>query len=135
MCFSLGYTFLFSSHPGNKDSFLGSSITGQFIGDIPRGQWIDKHEYFFLKNQKQGFNLVFNGYMYKKEASFRATVNWICSDGNGKRLNENKCSARAITKFDGGIKLGKNAHNHPPRFLGGKVPAKLMPKDAFYPQY
>ncbi|XP_039494913.1 modifier of mdg4-like isoform X12 [Drosophila santomea] len=108
---------------------------GQFIGDIPRGQWIDKHEYFFLKNQKQGFNLVFNGYMYKKEASFRATVNWICSDGNGKRLNENKCSARAITKFDGGIKLGKNAHNHPPRFLGGKVPAKLMPKDAFYPQY
>nr|XP_016935344.2 modifier of mdg4-like isoform X12 [Drosophila suzukii] len=108
---------------------------GQFIGDIPRGQWIDKHEYFFLRNQKQGFNLVFNGYMYKKEASFRATVNWICSDGNGKRLNENKCSARAITKFDGGIKLGKNAHNHPPRFLGANVPAKLMPKDAFYPQY
>ncbi|XP_017119638.2 modifier of mdg4-like isoform X14 [Drosophila elegans] len=108
---------------------------GQFIGDIPRGLWIEKHDYFFLRNQKQGFNLVFNGYMYKKEASFRATVNWICSDGNGKRLNENKCSARAITKFDGGIKLGKNAHNHPPRFLSGNVPAKLMPKDAFYPQY
>jgi len=25
--------------------------------------------------------------------------------------------------------------NHPPRFLGANVPAKLMPKDAFYPQY
>ncbi|EDV94594.1 GH18773 [Drosophila grimshawi] len=94
-----------------------------------------KYEYFFVRNQKQGYNLIFNGYMYKKEASFRATINWICSDGNGKRINENKCSARAITKFDGGIKLGKNAHNHPPRFTGNSVPAKLMTKEMLLSQY
>ncbi|KAH8369278.1 hypothetical protein KR009_006145 [Drosophila setifemur] len=108
---------------------------GQFVREVTRGVWLERHDYFFLRNQKQGFNLVFNGYMYKKEASFRSTVNWICSDGNGKRLTENKCSARAITKIEGGIKLGKNAHNHPPRFMGGNIPAKLLPKDIFYPQY
>ncbi|TDG44613.1 hypothetical protein AWZ03_008934 [Drosophila navojoa] len=83
-------------------------MNGQFIAELPNSVWITKYDYFFTRNQKQGYNLIFNGYMYKKEASFRATINWICSDGNGKRLNENKCSARAITKFEGGIKLGKN---------------------------
>ncbi|KAH8278536.1 hypothetical protein KR018_004719, partial [Drosophila ironensis] len=107
----------------------------QYIGELTRGIWLEKIEYFFLRNQKQGFNLIFNGYMYKKEASFRATVNWICSDGNGKRLNENKCSARAITKFEGGIKLGKNPHNHPPRFSVTTLPPKLLPKHEFCPQY
>ncbi|KAL7727405.1 hypothetical protein ACLKA6_003063 [Drosophila palustris] len=108
---------------------------GQFITELPSNVWIHKYDYFFMRNQKQGYNLIFNGYMYKKEASFRATVNWICSDGNGKRSTENKCSARAITKFAGGIKLGKNPHNHPPRFTGNCVPAKLMIKDMLLQQY
>ncbi|XP_034485532.1 modifier of mdg4-like isoform X12 [Drosophila innubila] len=108
---------------------------GQFITELPSNVWIHKYDYFLMRNQKQGYNLIFNGYMYKKEASFRATVNWICSDGNGKRTTENKCSARAITKFAGGIKLGKNPHNHPPRFTGNCVPAKLMLKDMLLQQY
>ncbi|XP_060650277.1 modifier of mdg4-like isoform X10 [Drosophila nasuta] len=111
------------------------SQNGQYITELPSNVWIHKYNYFFMRNQKQGYNLIFNGYMYKKEASFRATVNWICSDGNGKRLTDNKCSARAITKFAGGIKLGKNAHNHPPRFTGNCVPAKLMHKDMLLQQY
>ncbi|KRF78266.1 modifier of mdg4 isoform X11 [Drosophila virilis] len=108
---------------------------GQFIAELPTSVWINKYDYFFIRNQKQGYNLIFNGYMYKKEASFRATINWICSDGNGKRINENKCSARAITKFEGGIKLGKNPHNHPPRFTGNTLPAKLMTKEMLLQHY
>ncbi|BFF90422.1 uncharacterized protein DMAD_08950 [Drosophila madeirensis] len=103
-----------------------AATLGQYVGELQKGTWIEKIPYFFMRNQKQGYNLVFNGYMYKKEASFKYSVNWICSDGNGKRLNENKCAARAITKTDGGIKLGRNAHNHPPRFTGNNVPAKLI---------
>ncbi|KRG00195.1 uncharacterized protein Dwil_GK12763, isoform G [Drosophila willistoni] len=102
---------------------------GQYIEDQPRGVWINDIDFYFIRNQKQGYNLIFNGYMYKREASFRNTMNWICSDGNGKRLNENKCAARAITKADGSIKLGKNAHNHEPRFVGDRVPEKLITKD------
>ncbi|KAH8346202.1 hypothetical protein KR067_011276, partial [Drosophila pandora] len=107
----------------------------QFVHAMPLGVWIEKEDYYFQRNQKQGVNLVFNGYMYKKEACFRATVNWVCSEGNGKRVTENKCSARAITKYDGGIKLGKNAHNHPPRFIGACQPVKLLTKQELYPTF
>ncbi|XP_023175650.2 modifier of mdg4-like isoform X13 [Drosophila hydei] len=114
---------------------VNAAQNGQFIAELPNSVWINKYDYYFTRNQKQGYNLIFNGYMYKKEASFRATINWICSDGNGKRLNENKCSARAITKFEGGIKLGKNPHNHPPRFTGNTLPPKLMTKEMLLQQY
>ncbi|XP_026845099.1 modifier of mdg4 isoform X14 [Drosophila persimilis] len=117
-----------SADPGNTEAQVP---LGQFEAVLPKGAWLEKPPYFFMRNQKQGYNLVHNGYMYKKEASFRASVNWICSDGNGKRLNENKCAARAITKTGGGIKLGKNDHNHMPRFTGNNVPAKLITKGIF----
>ncbi|XP_068152136.1 uncharacterized protein pre-mod(mdg4)-K [Drosophila tropicalis] len=102
---------------------------GQFIGEVPKETWIEDHEYYFIRNQKQGYNMIFNGYMYKKEANYSSTINWICSDGNGKRVHQNKCVARAITKDEGGIKLGKNDHNHPPRFVCDNVPKKLITKD------
>ncbi|XP_030374919.1 modifier of mdg4-like isoform X11 [Scaptodrosophila lebanonensis] len=111
---------------GEQGSAEAQAEMGQFRGHQPVGVWLNGCKYFYMRNQKQGYNLIFNGYMYKKEASFRATVNWICSDGNGKRLSENKCSARAITKIDGGIKLGKNLHNHVPRFHGNSVPDNLI---------
>ncbi|XP_055850834.1 uncharacterized protein LOC129915359 [Episyrphus balteatus] len=87
----------------------------------------------FLRNQKNGYNLLFDGYMYKKEASFRSTINWICSDGNGKRLSENKCLARCITKWEGGIKLGKNLHNHPRKFTD--LPASTISPKVFQERF
>ncbi|KRG00200.1 uncharacterized protein Dwil_GK26809 [Drosophila willistoni] len=105
----------------------------EVLEDLPTGVWIENHEYYFVRNQKQGYNLIFNGHMYKREANYRNTTNWICSDGNGKRVHENKCIARAITKSDGGIKLGKNSHNHAPRFFGDKLNNYLLKKEIVCP--
>ena len=99
---------------------------GHLNWSFPIGRWIHNQPTYFLRNQKQGYNLIFHGYMYKKEASFRNTINWICSMGNGKRVCENKCSARAIVNVDGHIKLGKKAHNHPPKFPNGELPSNVM---------
>ncbi|XP_013102006.1 modifier of mdg4 isoform X11 [Stomoxys calcitrans] len=99
-----------------------------FLG-LPTGVWLENEVYHYMRNQKQGLNLIFRGYMYKKEASFRSTINWICSNGNGKRVSENKCTARCITKVEGGLKLGKNPHNHPPKFTPDSMPANLISGD------
>lgn len=93
---------------------------------FPTGVWLEDQKMFFLRNQKQGYNLIFHGYMYKKEASFRSTINWICSSGNGKRVSENKCTARCITNSEGALKLGKNQHNHPPKFTKQNMPSNLL---------
>ncbi|XP_058981481.1 modifier of mdg4 isoform X14 [Musca domestica] len=125
---------------GNSDaqgtSFLRSAGSGSvksvsqlYILDVPVGVWLDNEVYHYIRNQKQGLNLIFRGYMYKKEASFRSTINWICSNGNGKRVSENKCTARCITKVEGGLKLGKNPHNHPPKFAADNMPPNLIKGD------
>ncbi|XP_053946037.1 modifier of mdg4 isoform X11 [Anastrepha ludens] len=98
---------------------------------FPLGLWLENQEIFYLRNQKQGYNLIFNGFMYKKEASFRSTINWICSSGNGKRVSDNKCTARCITKWDGSLKLGKHPHNHPPKFTPETMPAKALSRTEF----
>lgn len=100
---------------------------------LPIGVWLQNEMYYYMRNQKQGLNLIFRGYMYKKEASFRSTINWICSNGNGKRRSENKCTARCITNLEGGLKLGKNAHNHPPKFNDDTLPANLIKVDGVQP--
>uniref|UniRef100_A0A1A9ZT79 FLYWCH-type domain-containing protein n=1 Tax=Glossina pallidipes TaxID=7398 RepID=A0A1A9ZT79_GLOPL len=78
---------------------------------FPIGVWLENPTLYFMLNQKQGYNLIFHGYMYKKEASFRSTVNWICSNGNGKRASDNKCTARCITKMEGSLKLVKTYYD------------------------
>lgn len=103
-----------------------------FMLPLPIGVWLENETYHYMRNQKQGLNLIFRGYMYKKEASFRSTINWICSSGNGKRVSENKCTARCITKLEGGLKLGKNPHNHPPKFTEDALPANVI--DGLMPQ-
>lgn len=81
----------------------------------PQGVWIENAKIFFERNQKCGINLIFNGHVYKKEATFKTTTTWVCSKGNGKRLSQNKCRARCITSDnDLSLKLGKYGHNHPP---------------------
>ncbi|XP_075153031.1 modifier of mdg4-like isoform X11 [Haematobia irritans] len=104
--------------------------TELYFLDLPCGVWLDNEIYHYMRNQKQGLNLIFRGYMYKKEASFRSTINWICSNGNGKRVSENKCTARCITKIEGGLKLGKNPHNHPPKFTPDTMPSNLISGDS-----
>ncbi|XP_073819444.1 modifier of mdg4-like isoform X11 [Musca autumnalis] len=115
----------------NTSLFLQShgAVKQLYILDVPVGVWLDNEEYYYMRNQKQGLNLIFRGYMYKKEASFRSTINWICSSGNGKRVSENKCTARCITKVEGGLKLGKNPHNHPPKFSADNMPSNLIKGD------
>lgn len=98
---------------------------------FPLGVWLENQEVFYMRNQKQGYNLLFNGFMYKKEASFRSTINWICSRGNGRRVSDNKCTARCITKWDGSIKLGKHPHNHPPKFTPETMPSKALSRAEF----
>uniref|UniRef100_A0A1A9WMN2 FLYWCH-type domain-containing protein n=1 Tax=Glossina brevipalpis TaxID=37001 RepID=A0A1A9WMN2_9MUSC len=100
---------------------------------FPIGVWLENPTLYFMLNQKQGYNLIFHGYMYKKEASFRSTVNWICSNGNGKRASDNKCTARCITKMEGSLKLGKNPHNHPPKFTENSLPANLLKAEGLLP--
>lgn len=82
------------------------------FSDYPLGVWIDDAKYELIPNQKSGKNLKFNGYVYRKEANFKSSTNWVCAFGNGKRQNENKCAARCVTTEKGSIKLGKHKHNH-----------------------
>lgn len=59
---------------------------------------------------------MFCGYVYRKEASFKNSDNWICALGNGKLASSpNKCRARCITRSDGSLKLGKYSHSHSPQ--------------------
>ncbi|XP_020715788.1 modifier of mdg4 isoform X2 [Ceratitis capitata] len=90
---------------GNDENSLQKNSTVTHTMPFPLGVWLENQQVFYMRNQKQGYNLIFNGYMYKKEASFRSTINWICSRGNGRRVSDNKCTARCITKLDGSIKL------------------------------
>lgn len=102
-----------------KSYFINKTKT-YFLTEItlkiyPLGVWLQNPKLHYQRNQKLGTNLIFNGYVYKREASFRNTTNWVCSKGNGKRLSENKCRARCITsEKEGALKLGKFEHNHGP---------------------
>lgn len=53
--------------------------------------------------------MLFNGYPYKREATFKTSVNWVCT----KSSRPERCMARCVTNTNNGIKLGKHAHNHP----------------------
>ncbi|KAM7363401.1 modifier of mdg4 isoform 11-T11 [Cochliomyia hominivorax] len=132
-----------SADPANSDAQASLPATttnlyspkgNYYMLPLPIGVWLENETYHYMRNQKQGLNLIFRGYMYKKEASFRSTINWICSSGNGKRVSENKCTARCITKLEGGLKLGKNPHNHPPKFTDDALPPNLIKGDGLLPQ-
>lgn len=79
----------------------------------PLGVWLDHAE---VKNNVESLRkekiLTFDGYSYRKEASFPTTINWICVKNDAKMKNGQTCTARCITRTDGCIKLGKTRHNH-----------------------
>ncbi|XP_067618562.1 FLYWCH-type zinc finger-containing protein 1-like isoform X2 [Eurosta solidaginis] len=87
-----------------------SAASNPYVMPFPSGQWLENPDIYYLRNQKQGYNLIFQGFMYKKEASFRSTINWICSNGNGRRVSDNKCAARCITNWEGALKLDKDIY-------------------------
>lgn len=91
-----------------------SSIFYAFA-EYPVGVWIENADYQLVLNKKKTFNLHFNGYIYAKEASFKTSTNWICTNGHGKAdQNGKKCTARCITRANQSIKLNKHQHNHKP---------------------
>lgn len=74
------------------------------------------HGYKLYKNRKDGINLYCQGYVYRKKANFRSSINWVCAkapyrDENNKLVS---CPGRCVTNEDGEIKLSKKAHNHEP---------------------
>lgn len=88
-----------------------------YIDEIPLGVWLLNAEYNIVDNQKKGQNLLFNGYLYNKEARFSTQTNWVCVRGTGsskRAINEGgKCLARCVTrKDDGALKLGRHKHCH-----------------------
>lgn len=81
--------------------------------DYPVGVWIMNPVLKFLPtNNKRGQNLLVNGFLYKKEASFKTSTNWLCMLND----QQEKCKARCVTNNnDKSIKLGKQKHNHLPQ--------------------
>ncbi|XP_055385172.1 modifier of mdg4 isoform X2 [Condylostylus longicornis] len=100
----------------NNINTIESLLTDNCNVITPLQCWIPKADLKFIANQKKGTNLIYNGYMYVREAAYNLTINWICSRGNGrfKSNMEKKCRARCVTHKNGSIKLGKHLHNHKP---------------------
>lgn len=78
------------------------------INSYPLGVWIEDANYEIVTNQKRGSNLIFAGYSYRREATFKSSINWICT-----KSGNNGCKGRIVQTTAGLIKLGKNQHNHP----------------------
>lgn len=76
------------------------------IYSYPIGVWIEGIKLEIVQNQKKGHNLIFGGYSYRREATFKSSSNWICS-----KSATNGCRGRLITRIDGCLKLGKNPHS------------------------
>ncbi|EDS31246.1 predicted protein [Culex quinquefasciatus] len=73
------------------------------------GVWMSR-PFEVVPNQKGGKNLLFFNYVYRKEASFKTSINWVCNQNVVSR-----CQARIVQKtVSGELKLGKHGHNHDP---------------------
>jgi hypothetical protein len=71
-----------------------------------------------VPNRRGGFNLWFNGFIYRKKIEYVNTINWVCL--------QNSCSGRVTTRIhDRTIKESKKPHNHPPKFTVETKPTKV----------
>lgn len=94
----------FSGHPSHAFQFVNINRTG-FTGQ-------DKCKFF--RNRKGGMNLFYDGFVYRKKAKYRNTINWVCAKAP-IRDAENRlilCHGRCVTDEDGFVRLGKRSHNH-----------------------
>ncbi|XP_062556436.1 modifier of mdg4-like isoform X19 [Armigeres subalbatus] len=77
-------------------------------------------QYELIYNRKGGLNLCYRGYIYRKKTQFANTLNWVCANPNYNRFSGysgaqgGTCGARCVTNKEGGIRLSKKGHNHPP---------------------
>lgn len=81
----------------------------------------------FFRNRKGGINLFCDGFVYRKKAKFRNTINWVCSkapvrDGNNRLI---LCYGRCVTDEDGFVRLSKKGHNHLPVEIDFNDPDKF----------
>lgn len=68
----------------------------------------------FYRNRKGGINLYHDGFIYRRKAKYRNTINWVCSrapirDENNRLI---LCYGRCVTDEDGFLRLSKKGHNH-----------------------
>lgn len=87
-----------------------SAPSSNSVKYYPISEWIPDAPFLYTLNAKGGRNLVFNGFMYRKEASFKTSTNWVCNRAGTK----DKCMARCVTRMDQSIRLGKYQHTHEP---------------------
>lgn len=87
-------------------TLLGKSTV--LIETLPQGVWLTGVALTVVANQKRNSNLVLGRYTYRREASFKNTINWVCS----KSTATERCHARCITRTDGSLKLSSKSHNH-----------------------
>lgn len=83
----------------------------EHLKNYPLGIWIEDAPMALIENNKRGYNLLFNGYHYSKEACFKTITDWVCLLNSDKQW---KCRARCVTRINNNcIKLGNHKHNHP----------------------
>lgn len=79
--------------------------------------WRYDKPYELVTNRRLGVSLVYLGYVYRRKASFRNTVNWVCSKTQSYSGGRSTfCPARCVTNSDGAIKLSRRWHDHTPLY-------------------
>uniref|UniRef100_A0A8D8FEX1 (northern house mosquito) hypothetical protein n=2 Tax=Culex pipiens TaxID=7175 RepID=A0A8D8FEX1_CULPI len=100
---------------------MTGGVLFNFTGGSARFMYGENYE--LINNRKGGLNLLYEGYVYRRKADYASTVNWVCANPNTARFISDPalvlgytgvCAARCVTNKEGGIKLGKKGHNHPP---------------------
>lgn len=78
----------------------------------------DLKPFKLYKNRKDGINLYYNGYVYRRKAYFRNSINWVCAKAPYRDANQKLvcCPGRCVTSENGTIKLSKKRHIHEPVF-------------------
>uniref|UniRef100_A0A182QDE8 BEN domain-containing protein n=1 Tax=Anopheles farauti TaxID=69004 RepID=A0A182QDE8_9DIPT len=77
---------------------------------LQQGVWLEGLPYKHATDSR-GNRMYLFGYSYRKAASFRSTVDWVCVRND----QPNRCLARLVQRMvDGALKLNRHKHNHEP---------------------
>lgn len=88
----------------------------------------------FVRNRKGGVNLLYGGFVYRKKAEYKNTINWVCAKAPTRDSNNRLilCYGRCVTDEDCHVRLSKKGHNHPPVDLNMFEDTKQVFDDAAY---
>lgn len=94
--------------------------------------WRHDKPYEMVVNRKNGVNLFYQGYVYRRKANFRNSVNWVCSKPQSRDGRTTFCPARCVTNASGAIKFGRRSHDHAPSYPVHRFGTnfELAPEDA-----